>query len=249
MQFGRVLLFSALLFHPSLQAADGDKITIFGTAIPGIFDENEPGPYNTLYNQVIAGVSFPTVLTMLPIRKATKVFGERGADCIFAGSPDESFYTERGFDVEELVISDTIQDIRLKIYGPIGGSPIEDYRILSDINFAIDIGIGEVHMLRSKIPVEGESVLYAQTLTAGFKMLDVGRIQALIAIDVDVEALKMKSQRYRQYPVSDTFVLRKTEDVFVCRKMMRTERFIEEINQRMVELRQTGQLDSLFKQE
>ena len=242
---GAILLFISLALYP-LHAEEQDTVTLFGTSIPGMFDENEPGPYNILYNRLITGVRASVVLTMLPIRRATKVFSARGVDCMFLGAPNPEFYSEQGLKAEEIIYSNTVKAIALKVYAPIGAAPYENATILFTGNYVIDMGVGEIKPLGQIIPVDREGVLFASTLVDGFKLLDQGRVEALVAIDIDVQTLQAKDKRYRQYPVSETFELRRTKDVFVCRKFPRTERFIADINSKVAELKSTGLLDAIF---
>lgn len=243
----RVLLLSALLSLFPAQAQESDTITLFGTSIPGMFDDREPGPYNIIFDRLMAGVRADVIVTMLPSRRATKVFSSRGVDCMFLGSPNPLFYSAFGMKPEEIIHSDTIKVVALKIYGPAGRSPFEDSSILFRANFAVDVGIGDVSYLKDLIPFEREGVLFARTLVDGFKLLDQGRIEALVAIDLDVQSLNAKSSRYyERYSVSQTYELRRTEDVFVCRKFPRTERFISDINKRTIELQLAGLLDDVF---
>ncbi|MEX0299560.1 MAG: hypothetical protein AB3N28_10850, partial [Kordiimonas sp.] len=152
-----LLLFVSFCLSP-LKAQDQDTVTLFGTSVPGMFDDVEPGPYNIIYNRIIAGVRADVVMTMLPIRRATKVFSARGVDCMFLGAPDPTFYTDHGMQANDIVYSDTIKTVSLKIFGPIGSKPFEDSSVLYSENFAIDVGIGEVKNLAHLMPVEGEGV-------------------------------------------------------------------------------------------
>lgn len=239
-------LFCILFFLSPLQAQEKDIITLFGTAIPGIFDEKNPGPYNVVYNRLVAGVRADIILTMLPIRRATQVFRDRGADCLFLGSPNPDYYYARGVKATDIIHSTTIMAVALKIYSPQGKEAYEDASILHEANFAVDVGIGDVSNLGGLIPVEREGALFASTLMDGFKLLDQGRIEALVAIDFDVQALMARYPQYSKYPVSKNFVLRRTEDVFVCRKFPRTERFIADIDRRTKELKELGLFDDIF---
>lgn len=240
-----LLLFISLAMSPA-RAEEQDTITLFGTAIPGMFDDNEPGPYNTLYNRLLEGVRADVVLTMLPIRRATRFFSARGVDCMFLGAPNPEFYSEQGLKADEIIYSNTVKAVALKVYAPIGTAPYEDASILFTGNYVIDMGVGEIKPLGQLIPVNREGVLFASTLVDGFKLLDQKRVVALVAIDVDVQTLQAKNKRYLQYPVSKTFELRRTKDVFVCRRFPRTERFIADINSRVSELKGAGLLDSIF---
>lgn len=213
-----------------------------------MFDDKTPGPYNVLYDRLITDIGANVILTMLPIRRATRIFSARGADCMFVGSPEPTFYIEFGMIEEEIIHSETVMAISLKIYSPLGSAPIEDASVLNTVNFAIDSGVGDVSYLKDVIPHKETGLLVASNLVDGFKLLDQGRIKALIAIDIDVRTLQSKNAKYGSYPVSDTFVLRQSEDVFVCRKSPRTERFINNINVRIGELRSRGQIDDIFTQ-
>ncbi len=243
------LLFFFIALYSSITLAeerDQDTVTLFGTSIPGMFDDVEIGPYNIIYNRIIAGVRADVVMTMLPIRRATKVFSARGVDCMFLGAPNPSFYVDHGMREEDIIYSDTIKTVFLKIYGPIGSEPYEDASILHAENFAVDVGVGEIKNLVHLIPIQREGALFASTLVDGFRLLDQGRVSALVAIDIDVKTLQAKDARYDKYSVSDSYVLRQTKDVFVCRKFPRTERFIEDVNRRTKELRQAGLLEDVF---
>lgn len=211
-----------------------------------MFDEKNPGPYNLLYNSLVAGSDFEIVLTMLPIRRASQIFSARGADCMFLGSPDPIIYSGFGMEQNEIIHSDTIMTVSMKIYGPVGSEPINDPSKLFDINFAVDVSVGDISQLKELIPYDREGILFARTLADGFRLLDQGRVEALIAIDIDVKTLQAQDARYELYSVSDSFVLRQTEDVFVCRKFPRTEQFIEYINQRNSELQKAGLLNDIF---
>jgi hypothetical protein len=214
-----------------------DPITVAGTEINGLLEEGPSGPFHDIYQELTLGIEHSALLQVAPIKRATRQFLEKKAQCLYVGSELPSYYTSLGLDVDELVISNQIFRIRIQLFGPKGTAPIEELGSLRGKTIAIDSGVGGVEFIAKTIAQDMSKVLVVQSSIQGFQLLEAGRVAALVAIDIDVEVLKAHEPMYAAYPASKSFFIHESSDVMVCHRSQQSERFVAHINQRLDELR------------
>lgn len=220
-------------------------ISVSGTAISGLFNSKETGLYNHVYRLVTEGYKKPISLQIEPIRRATRTFIDKKSECLFIGSDGPDDYLDAGISNEQLIVSQGIYPIRIHIYGPKSTSPFGSSITLKNKVIAVDMGVGTIDFISQLMGLAPQNVLTAQTLEQGFKMLDLGRISGLVAIDIDVVSLQKKDDQYLGYVVDKSFIIHESYDVFVCHRNERTISFIDHINSKLTQLKKTGILESL----
>ncbi len=237
-------LFLGLLHSASAEELDG--VVVIGTEIQGLLDADQPGPYNEIFHMITAGYSRPATMNIAPIKRAQRLFAARGANCLYVGSDDPTYYTRLGFPVDEVMISKGIYGIRIRIYSARNSAAIESNSELKDKIIAMDVGVGSVNHVADIMGHPLVQILSAQTLAQGFQVLDKGRVFGLVAIDTDVKYLQQKDVRYKGYSVSDTFSVHGGDDVLVCRRSSVTEPFMAYVNTRIDALKASGAIQRVL---
>ncbi|MEX0297580.1 MAG: hypothetical protein AB3N28_00820, partial [Kordiimonas sp.] len=223
------LIVGWLLFLP-VKAEQEESISIVGTSIPGMFEASADHYYNKVYDKLISGYSGSVTLHMAHIKRAGRIFSTGDADCLFVASPVPEQYNEFGLAAEDMAFSDAVNIIKIKAFSTKGSPPVTSLEGLPTDMLAFDAGIGDFAPVIKSLPNQSVTILHAPTLKLGFKMLDLGRVNVLLAVDVDVENLKVSEPTYGEYSVSEDFNVLESEDVFVCKKSERVEGFLEAIN-------------------
>lgn len=207
-----------------------DPLRVFGTELRGVFEPDGTGPYHEAFDLLIDGYGQPIELKMAPLRRAENQFVQGNSDCLFAGSAVPGYYEPFGLSADQLLVSDPIFTFKMKLYGPKGADAIEDFESLKGKMIAIDSGVGNVTFIAEKMGHPSNLVLPSRTLQQGFQLLDVGRVAALVAVDLDVRFLQAREPGYLRYPVSRDMSVLESKDVVVCHKGPQTDSFIAHIN-------------------
>lgn len=223
-------------FAPAAEGVrENNRFTIVGTIIPGLFEEGSSHYYNQVYDKLIADYDIPVSLNMAHINRAGRIFSTGDADCLFVGSPVPEQYSEFGLSDEDMLFSQPVNIIKIKAYRAKGLPPVISLEQLAHDTVAFDAGIGDFTPVTEKLPITTK-ILHAPTLKLGFRMLDIGRVNILLAVDVDVENLQSQAPDYENYSVSPDFTVFETEDVFVCKKSERTTGFLQVINRGITQM-------------
>ncbi len=230
MQFTIVSIAVGLILFAPVQAQEEKAISIVGTSIPGLFEEGQDHYYNRVYNRLISGYDGAVVLRMAHIKRAGRIFSTGDADCLFVASPVPEQYSEFGLTAEDMIFSKPVNIIKIKAFSAKGLPPVISLEDLPEDILAFDAGIGDFTPVLHRLPNTGVKILHAPTLKLGFKMLDLGRVNVLLAVDVDVENLKIQDPAYGDYSVSAEFSVLESEDVFVCKEAERVTEFLEAMN-------------------
>ncbi|SDE59356.1 transporter substrate-binding domain-containing protein [Kordiimonas lacus] len=226
----RIIIGSACLGLFISGACAADPLRIFGTELRGVFEPNGTGPYHEAFELLTDGYDQPVELKMAPLKRAENQFVQRGSDCLFAGSAVAGYYEPFGLSGKQLLVSDPIFTFKMKLYGPKGADPIEEFESLKGKMIAIDTGVGNVPFIAEQMGHPADLVLPSRTLQQGFQLLDIGRVAALVAVDLDVRFLQAREPGYLGYPVSRDMSVLESKDVVVCHKGPQTEAFIAHIN-------------------
>lgn len=240
---GGVILFALLGVTGQTLA---DPILVYGTRIEGLFEEDGRGAYHEIYNRLVSDYAGDVSLTMAPYKRAETQFLEGKSDCLFVGSELTDYYPTRGRQNVELFVSDSIVRLSAKIYRGRDDRAIEEIAELNGRTIAIDAGVGDVDFIANKLGHPRSQVLPVMNPAQGFRLLEAGRVFALVAIDLDVKTLQAKDPRFRGYAVSDRFSFHESNDVFVCHRSVNTMVFIDHINQTIARMRRSGEIARLL---
>ncbi|MEX0299759.1 MAG: substrate-binding periplasmic protein [Kordiimonas sp.] len=234
------------MFSMLVSAENVKPLTLMAVKIPGLYDTDNPGPYNAVFERLMVGSSYNYVLREAPLRRATTAFIKGNADCYFFGTNDKSIYQEQGVPKRDLLISDPVNPISLKIYTRAGETVINEASELQGLFIAVDQGATEISRAAEHLSVSPEYLLPAQTLSQAFRLLNQKRVDAVMAFDSDVRIYQGNSSDASHYGVSDTLSLIVSHDSVVCRRSDVTEQFISHINEQLSSLKKSGDLDRIL---
>lgn len=223
-----------------------DPIRVFGAELRGLFEADGAGPYHDAFSLLTASYDGDLNLMMAPQKRAENQFGQGTGDCLFAGSALPGYYKKYGLPDDQLLVSDTIFSFKMKVYGPRNSPAIEDLANLEGQTIAVDIGVGNVDYIADRMGHPRVLALPIQALAQGFQLLDVGRVAALVAVDLDVRYLQARHAGFTGYPVSETLNVMESRDVLVCRRSPETEVFIDHVNREIQALQADYRLDALL---
>ena len=246
----RVLIFILMsvffaCLHPVV-AQERAGITVSGTELSGLLDSRRAGPYNEIFHLLTDTYSEPVFLNIAPMRRASRLFLQHSADCLFVGSDNPEYHARDGLDPSSILISLGIYEINIRVYSAKGSVPIESGEDLRYLPVGMDTGVGNLAYVADLLGRSADTMLPAQTLEQGFQMLDKGRIAGLVAIDTDVLFLQTQNPRYKEYPVSESFSVRTSNDVMVCHRMPRTESFMNHVNMMIGRLKDNGKITQVL---
>lgn len=212
----------------------------------GLFEAGGIGPYHEAFSLLTDSFDGKLELMMAPQKRAENQFGQGNGDCLFVGTAVPGYYERFGLADDQVLVSDAIFTFRMKLYGPLGKAPIEDMASLKGKTIAVDVGVGNVDFVAERMGHSRALVLPTQTLAQGFQLLDVGRVAALVAVDLDVRFLQSRQAGYMGYPVSSTLNVMESMDVLVCRRSAETEAFVDHVNRAAQTLHASHTLDALL---
>ena len=244
--FISIMITILLTYRASALPMEDNAIRIIGSKIQGLLEHNGQGPYNKIFKLTTQGYPAPVVLTVAPIKRATRLLLDGLSDCLYVGSDEIQYYVELGMQQEDILISQGIYTISINIYGPQGSDPIDDVAEVRDQTLAMDMGVGSIEYVAGFMGHPLKNILIAHTLEQGFRMLDKGRVTGLVAVDTDVKYMAAVNPQYRGYSVSDTFSIHQSDDVFVCRRSKSTEAFMAFINKKITHLKEAGVIDNIL---
>lgn len=225
-------------------AADG--IRVFGAELRGLFEADGTGPYHEAFTLLTESFDGNIEMMMAPQRRAENQFGQGNSDCLFAGTSVPGYYEKYGLADDQVLVSDAIFSFKMKVYGRKDTPVIENWSYLRDKTIAIDIGVGNVDFVADIMEQPRDLVLPTQSLIQAFQLLNVGRVSALVAVDLDVRYLQAREPGFLGYPVSSEVSVMESEDVIVCRHSTRTEALIEHVNRSARSLHAAHTLEALL---
>lgn len=185
--------------------------------------EDSPAPYNNLLSQI----SNAEVL-FAPPGRVEVLFADKQVDCLFPGS------TEHMEGKDNFIQSAAVQELRAYIFSR------KKYHNLKDFN-GKNIGI-QRGFSYGKIRERFEANFVELTSNENaFNMLNKQRLDAVVAYLPDALAVQDKMQLPSAYYAPDS-AIHAAVDAFVCHK--EAEPFIMEMNSRLIEWQESGQLQA-----
>lgn len=232
-----------------LRADSRTPIILMGVKIPGLFDAEKPGPYNEIYDRLTIGYEPRPQLRMAPLRRAMTSFLFGDADCFLFGTTERRIYIEQGIADQELLISDHINEITLKVYARRGETAFKTVQDLNGHYIALDQGAMSVERISTELRLIPDKILPAQTLDQAFLLLAQGRVNAVVAFDSDVNIFQRRIDAERRNGFAAAFSIESSRDAVVCRKTPLTEPFMRHIETRLAELKEAHQLGAILNED
>lgn len=241
-----VSLLVMALWGPTLLAAQTpskDTIVILKASIPGIFDVQKPGPYNHLFDTVMEKVGTPVSHRWGQVPKAMFDLYMKDVDCIFISSLSTDYFEKWGFAKEQILASDPVNDIAVRVYAAPGVTPPKDLR-----GFVGRLAVGD-HTTIDSLRVRGAlprglNIVETEGYREAFDLLDQGRVDFVIAFDFDA-SLYFDSVGV-EYPTNPEIILVELQDAVSCVKSPKVEAFLVDLNAVIADLRKSGQLQKLL---
>lgn len=240
------MMLGMLMFSVPTMAQEEQPLILMRAKIPGLFDTNNPGPYNVIYDRLIEGYGPRYTLREAPLRRAITAFVKGDVDCFFFATGDVNIYHDRGVPEGSVLISSPVNSVSLKLFSREGTPVINDISSLKGSYVAVDQGATEISRAADHLSLSTDKLLPAQTLAQAFLLLNQKRVDAVLAFDSDVAIYQKNSADAKTYGVSESLSLGASQDSVICKRSARTEVFIAHINQKLAELRASGALQTIL---
>ena len=245
----RIYIFLAIIAGlPLAAAAQGEPyavISVAGTKIPGIFDDEIPGPYNTVFADLDRSTGNRLRLKYLPLRRAQRILFSGKTDCFFVGTNQPDFYIARGIPEHRLLISDSINRVSVKAFTRPGEPLISTSHDLEHKVVALDIATGSTAAFKKSYLPAKTDVISTNSVAQALAILDQGRVHAAICFDFDmIQYIRRRPEASKYMHDPDFSVL--VNDSVICWRSKKTEALLTEINRRLAQLRASGQLGEML---
>lgn len=243
--FRLLFLLHLSLFSQGVRAFDNEpSLKMIGSETPGVFELKTDGPYKQLYFDVTRGAPSVPVLTMAPPMRSNRLFFDKAADCTFMGTDEPGYFQSFGFSRSSFLLSIRFNTIRLKVYTLADKRLIESWEQLRQVQLAGDLGLEQSSTIQRVFPF-ADQVHYTPTIDRAFELLELGRVGAVIAYNIDANVYFQRSGK-AAFRTSSTFELFQTGEVFTCWPSGKAKRFIAYVDRQISALRKTGSLKSLY---
>lgn len=246
-----IALFSFLLFLHSPAAAWSNSdtegsISVVGFKVPWLFDDEIRGPYNTVFDHMRQTYAYDIEVDFLPIRRAERRFFNGTPDCYLIGDYQEGVFEDRGLQRSDIIISDPINIVRIRLVTRPGEPVITSLEEVYGRTLVVDLAIGgydRVSRVHLKEPVAAiDSVDVRQAVN----VLLQKRVDIAMVMDYDL-ALFMQRNPGISKPIFDPgLVIEEVKDAVVCKRNPRSIKFIQHVNEQLAILRASGDLDRLL---
>ncbi len=238
-----VKVFCFLLTLLSMHSAHSDApIFIHGYELEFRLVKGGTTQYNALFDTLKKeGLNFE--LKISPVRRTLREFKpETNTSCIFPVSTDVLIRTDPDFKNSNLITSDAVDIVSLRVFTRTGAKVISDLQQLHGKKIAIWSGLNPDTLL-SGIDAHIETT---HSELNRVKMLDAKRIDVIFGFMPDV--ILAAEQLNLPFPIYDkSFALLNNENTsLVCKKTPENENFIMQFNQTIRKLKSNGELKRIL---
>lgn len=197
--------------------------------LPHFFHPKNQGFYNKIYNRIVKNLPQKPNLLYLPPRRASQMFVRQGVDCIFIASKKRYSDMQRFKDMPPIIYSDTINKSAKRVYSLKGSTLFSDTESLMNKKLLADVGAGSIDMLYEAVPLNAK-IMHSESIKSSIEMLRAGRVDAVIAYELDMEAYLQANDDGNDLQSDPNFVLQTGESVIACWDKSKTKRFLKRIN-------------------
>lgn len=225
--------------------SEKNEIKIFGGNLEGLFEQQGQGVYNKLLDIIFKQSPYTLEISYGPYKRASRDFANQPGSCHFVASKSESFYnTLGGLKLSSLVTSDPINTIYLRVFSPKGKGSINTLEALKGTSVLVDSPAMNSLGLYIDFP-EDVTWLTTKSAAQSFELLTSQRGQFIIAYDLDLR-VGVGESLANILEWDPSLTLRSLNEVMVCHKTEKNNKFISYFNKRLTELKKNGQLKKLF---
>ncbi len=212
--------------------------------MPGLMGRTVPGPYNTIFNLLIAGVPVPVSTQFLPTQRTLNHFLSGKAACIFPGSAVYDF-ASASEKPTRIIASDTLLTTYLRVYVPLETPPPTSIADLQTMALASEQG-SQQSVNDLMVGDKTLSVLQVSSLHQAFQLLRSGRVDGVIAFDFDVQNYARGHDVAWIHHAAD-FALSESKDAVLCSDGPKARAIIAHVNDRLAAMRASGRLDDILR--
>ncbi|MCK0068183.1 transporter substrate-binding domain-containing protein [Kordiimonas laminariae] len=242
MNFRNSLLALLFLSLSGETSADDTSATIniASLEIPYAYEENGVGVYHKVLEELTKGYDGNYNITFYPSARLTRLMINRDLDCNYISTGALDAWENNGITADELAFVGPIRELFVTVYVP-ASSPVpmsieelRNLRLASDVNLLRVIrkyGLKEDFSLQSQVQM--------------LNLLSIGRIEALVGFDFDLDTLAPRLGVSDKITKTD-IKLDKLVDGIICFKNEKTAPFLAHLQSRLKEITESGWLDAEF---
>lgn len=219
-----------------------NSLQVVGLKIPWLLDQDRPGPYNQVIDDLIGSYHNDVVLHYFPLKRATRHFFDGAADCFFGGNYDEIHFKDSTLARDDLMISEPFNVVSIRVFTRPGTKPITKPQDLLDIRLAVDQAIGGAERVRARHLQKHRDAITAVNVRQSYALLMQKRVDAVLMMDYDYELYAARYPEMARLSVSPYFELERVEDALMCKKGERTSDLIDHFNKHLAEMKSSGAL-------
>ncbi len=217
-----------------------DPITVASMEIPYAYEENGEGVYHTVLAKLTEGYEGQINVNFVPSARFNRLITNRAVDCDYIGTDKTDRWVNDGIKADELEFIGPIRTLYVSVYVPAGKPIPKDIADLNNFNLASDVNLLQtIH----KLGIKEKFSLQSQTQM--LNLLSIGRINALIGYDFDLDLLAPKLG-VQDKIVKTSLKLDKLVDGIVCFKTERTAKLRKHMREKLDEITKSGWLDAEF---
>lgn len=224
-------------------ATNQDKIRVYATAWGMTLAEDGTGFYNDLARLVMGELMEDVRYDLIPYRRANRTFAQNNASCHYPSTLNYMAATGIVEDTSDLIESYFFLRSVAHIFSPYGSKPVHEKADVSGKMIAYPMGAEVPQLLdgygASFIPVNDE--------TGKADLLINGRVELMIAYMPDVKFVFDSLNRILP-PYDPTFTINDDNIAIVCHRTEATTAFINAVNDRVQQLRDSGKLASFLQE-
>ncbi len=228
-----------------IKAEETRSVTIAATDIEGLFSDANPGAYDVILKQLIAGYDNVSVMRG-PILSIRRLFYSARADCLFVGINHPEFYAYKGIPFEKVIISNSLKTIKLRVFTLPGEKLVTDLADLQGQAVAYAAGISTLEAFTGLFSSAGIETLRVEKNIQAFQMLEYKRVAAVVAYDLDIIELSKHYPEVAKYPYDKSFAASESEDVMVCWKNEKNKKFMNHFNEKLSIMKVSGTLQEIL---
>ncbi len=217
-------------------------LQVVGLQIPWLLDQDRPGPYNQVIEDLIGSYRNDVVLHYFPLKRATRHFFNGAADCFFGGNYDDIYFKDTLLTRDNLTISEPFNIVSIRVFTRPGTKPITKPQDLLDLRLAVDQAIGGAERIQARYLQKHGDAMTAVNVGQSYALLMQNRVDAVLMMDYDYELYAARYPEMERLSVSPYFELERVEDAMMCKKGERTSGLIEHFNKHLAEMKSTGAL-------
>lgn len=210
------------------------EVTIIGTDIPGLHQQDGKGVYDVIVNQTLVSKGLGA-LKVLPPARAEAEFKSCQNCCFSPANKNPEFY-DFGGDVS---VSEPMNVAKVYIFSAPGKRPFSSYADLKGKK----VGVRRGMIYGNSFDAANLKASEANSLEQNIKKLETGRIDAMVAYVPDAY-LALSGMGKGEFPHTKDQPTAIHNDALVCRGV--PAGFLDQFNQNLKALSSSGKLNSIL---